>query len=367
MKNTIIILSFLLQGTILCLWILLLFYSCKAPNETKPLDKDSWKLGWQMIENSWNENNHLAEMQFDTLLSLNQALGTEFLINGLKIKAKLSKEEEILKILAKYPKEIQNKICEQQFAKELKVCLDLPKEDIENKKLQLEIIEMYVNDQSIRGNLMKGIISKYDIDTTKIIERGEILIGEKYSDRMKEILSDYGFSDQELAIINNFIDNQEAYGSSVKELTSKYDLDSYKFSAASMLLIDERNRNRLKEIIKEFDFPTTKLIGKDAMRGVFLIIQHADADKEWQQKQLKNIELGTKTGDFNKQDYAYLYDRIQVNSGKKQRYGSQFSKVDKKNKITELKDTEDLDRLDERRRKMGMMPIEMYKRLMLRN
>lgn len=67
------------------------------------------------------------------------------------------------------------------------------------------------------------------------------------------------------------------------------------------------------------------------------------------------------------QSYAYLYDRIKINNGEKQLYGTQFAKVDPINKIVELAETEDLDNLDNRRREVGMMPIEMYKRGILKN
>jgi hypothetical protein len=132
------------------------------------------------------------------------------------------------------------------------------------------------------------------------------------------------------------------------------------------IIVDERNRNRLKEIFKEIGFPTRKLVGKEAMNGIFLIIQHADNDKEWQKSQLKNIKKAVEKGDIPGQSYAYLYDRIKVNSGEKQLYGTQFKKVNRAEKIVELADTEDIVNLDERRMKMGMMPIDMYKAFMLK-
>ena len=131
--------------------------------------------------------------------------------------------------------------------------------------------------------------------------------------------------------------------------------------------VDEKNRNRLKEIIAEFGFPGKKMVGKEAMQGIFLIIQHSDGDKEWQKSQLKNIEEAVKNGDMDGQSYAYLYDRIKLNGGEKQLYGTQFVKVDPINKIVELADTEHPENLDKRRMEVGMMPIEMYKRFMLRN
>ena len=282
------------------------------PNQSEPLDEETWKLGWRMIENSWDENYSLAELQFDSLLSLDKPIEERFLITGLKFKIELSKEKEVLEIIANQPDEMLRKICEKEFAAGLKPCYDQPKEKVENEELKLEIIKLYVADQAIRGNVKKDVILKYQLDSTKI--------------------------------------------------KTEYDR-----SNPDEIDIDEINRNRLKEIFKEFGFPTRKLIGKEAMNGIFLIIQHADGDKEWQESQLPNIEIGAKSGDFSKSNYAYLYDRIKVNSGQQQRYGSQFLNVDRKKKIAELRDTEDLANLNQRRREMGMMPIEMYKRLMLRD
>lgn len=297
------------------IFIILLIFSlcsCNSPKEPELMGEETWKLGWRMIENSWDENYSLAEMQFDSLLYLNQAVSDRFLIHGLEIKSELSKEADIRKIIANQPNKFLDKICEREFAKEFKACSNRPKEKVENEKLKLEIIELYVADQAIRGHIMNDMIAKYHIDTTGI--------------------------------------------------KTEHD-----WSNPNEVNVDEVTRNRLKEIFKEYGFPTRQLIGRDAMRGIFFIIQHADGDKEWQKSQLQYIESGVKTGDFTKVDYAYLYDRIKVNHSQPQKYGSQFARVDIKNKIVELRETEELDNLDKRRREMGMMPVEMYKRLVLRD
>ena len=103
------------------------------------------------------------------------------------------------------------------------------------------------------------------------------------------------------------------------------------------------------------------------MFGVFLMIQHADGDQEWQRSQLEKIEEAVEKGDLEGQSYAYLYDRIKIHRGEKQRYGTQFAKVDPVNKTVELAETEDIENLDKRRRAMGLMPIEMYKRFMFKD
>lgn len=269
-------------------------------------DDEAWRLGWRMIENSMDENIEIAERQFDSLLNITDEIERKFLITGLETKSKLGKYDEIIKLLNTQDKETLREICTKQFLANMKPCIGLSDEKVENKALQVELIRMYVDDQAARGNIMKDIILKYNLDTALITQNVDVTV-------------------------------------------------------------DEQNRNRLKEIIKEYGFPTRKLVGKDAMEGIFLMIQHSDGDKEWQQSQLKNIGEAVKNGDMDGQNYAYLFDRIKINSGEKQLYGTQFANVDTINKIVELADTDDLENLDKRRREVGMMPIEMYKRLMLKN
>lgn len=273
------------------------------------LDEDAlWRLGWRMIESEWDENKQIAEAQFDSLLTQKNAndLELKFIITGLKIKSDLSKSDELVHIFSEQTEERKTAICERELFQGLEICSDVTEEEIENKELALEIVKMYVDDQAARGNIMEELIRKYELDTTQILTK-------------------------------------------------------------SAVSIDEINRERLKVIIDEFGFPTKALIGRDAMIGVFFIIQHADRDKAWQKSQFPNIELAVERGDLDAQKYAYLYDRVKANNGEKQRYGTQFAKVDPIEKIVELKATEDIEHLDARRREKGMMPIEMYKRLVFSN
>lgn len=198
-------------------------------------------------------------------------------------------------------------ICKKQVLSNFEICKKYSVEIVENEKLQLELIKMYVNDQYVRSNLMTDILQKYNLSKDQVI------------------------------IDSNGINT------------------------------DERNRERLKEIIAKYGFPTKKMVGKDAMNGVFFMIQHADGENAWQKSQLTNIKNAVKMGDLDSQSYAYLYDRIKINSGEKQLYGTQFANVDAVNNIVELDKTEEIDNLDKRRMEIGMMPIEMYKKLMLKN
>ncbi len=290
----------------LLLLVISLIISCKSIPNTKVTEDEVWRLGWRMIENSWDEKNEIAELQFDSLLTINKEMDRKFLLSGLMIKWILGKKEEIIAILNKQSEEVLKQICTGKVLSGFEPCNGLSEEKVGNKLLQMELIKMYVDDQAVRRNLMKNIIIKYDLDTTQITQD-------------------------------------------------------------SGVIVDGRNRNRLKEIISEFGFPNRKMVGRDAMQGIFMMIQHSDRNKEWQKSQLENIEQAVKNGDLDGQSYAYLYDRIKINNGEKQLYGTQFANVDPVNKIAELADTEDIKNLDKRRLKIGLMPIETYKKFMLRN
>jgi len=291
---------------LISLLILLIFLSCNNNSNPKPTDIELWKLGWRMIENSWENNNEIADSQFDSLLNAKINIDIKFLLIGLEVKNKLGKEKAIDEILNKQNQDVLREICLKQFLQMREICKEFSRENIENEELQMELIKMYVDDQAVRGNIMEDKILKYNLDSLQITQDDGVTV-------------------------------------------------------------DERNRNRLKEIFEEYGFPNKKTVGKDAMYGIFLMIQHSDGDKKWQKSQLKNIEIAVKNGDMDGQSYAYLYDRIKINNDEKQLYGTQFSKVDPVNKTVELFETEDIVNLDVRRMKIGMMPIKMFKKIMLKN
>lgn len=286
---------------------LISFTSCEHGKSQQMTDVEIWQLGWRMIGSSMDENFELANIQFDTILKNSKTIDSKYLITGLEVKKEIGKDEEIIEILSSQPIEMLQEICKKQVLSNFEICKKYSVEIVENEKLQLELIKMYVNDQYVRSNLMTDILQKYNLSKDQVI------------------------------IDSNGINT------------------------------DERNRERLKEIIAKYGFPTKKMVGKDAMNGVFFMIQHADGENAWQKSQLTNIKNAVKMGDLDSQSYAYLYDRIKINSGEKQLYGTQFANVDAVNNIVELDKTEEIDNLDKRRMEIGMMPIEMYKKLMLKN
>lgn len=106
--------------------------------------------------------------------------------------------------------------------------------------------------------------------------------------------------------------------------------------------VDNVHNFRIKEIIKKYGYPKKALLGKETMRAFWLLIQHQDDDLDLQEKCLKYC-------DFDSDNKAYLTDRVLVNKGKKQIYGTQFNKP-----------IRDIKNVDIRREKMGLGLLKDY-------
>jgi len=109
--------------------------------------------------------------------------------------------------------------------------------------------------------------------------------------------------------------------------------------------IDGINNIKIRKIINDFGHPTKKLIGRQAMKSFWILIQHQDFDLELQKECMKNC-------DFEPKEKALLTDRVLVNEGKKQIYGTQFHRDKKMNLIP--RPIEDIKNLEKRRKSIGL-------------
>ncbi len=119
---------------------------------------------------------------------------------------------------------------------------------------------------------------------------------------------------------------------------------------------DEENTQWLKQVIERHGWPTKSMVGKDGAKATWLLVQHADADRDFQRLCLtKMLELPK--GVVPAQDIAYLTDRILVGEGKKQKFGTQCVLKNSKYVPSPIEDEE---HVDERRTEIGLMPLAEY-------
>lgn len=122
-----------------------------------------------------------------------------------------------------------------------------------------------------------------------------------------------------------------------------------------MVRVDHINTRKIKNFVSEHGWPTISLVGKKASHMAWLLVQHADHDLDFQLLCLKLLKQAEKKNDINKQNIAYLTDRVLVNQGKKQIYGTQ-SYYDDKGELS-LYTIKNKRKVNDRRSNMGLGPI----------
>lgn len=124
--------------------------------------------------------------------------------------------------------------------------------------------------------------------------------------------------------------------------------------------IAKANTKNLKKLVARHGWPAISMVGKTASRAAWFITQHSDADSKFQSDVLmmmKNI-ANANPKDILKENLAFLEDRVLVNAGKKQLYGSQFY-VNKKGELVP-RPISNPKHLEERRREHNLPPFSEY-------
>ncbi|OGN07089.1 MAG: hypothetical protein A2669_02280 [Candidatus Yanofskybacteria bacterium RIFCSPHIGHO2_01_FULL_48_25b] len=123
------------------------------------------------------------------------------------------------------------------------------------------------------------------------------------------------------------------------------------------------NTNRMREIVEKIRWPTISKVGESVSNMAWLLVQHADHDVEFQKMALELMKA-VAPGDVSKRNIAYLEDRVRVNADQPQLYGTQFSGETRE--TYEPKPIEDPERVDERRKEMGMETLGEYRDILLK-
>lgn len=129
--------------------------------------------------------------------------------------------------------------------------------------------------------------------------------------------------------------------------------DSISFE--KMAAADAAHRGEVLRIHEKYGWPAISLVGKEASSNYWLLVQHQDL--ELQRQLLPDLERAANRGEASKSNFAYLFDRVQVNSGKPQHWGSQATCKDGK---PELSPVDDPAGLAQRRKELFMIPVDRY-------
>lgn len=124
--------------------------------------------------------------------------------------------------------------------------------------------------------------------------------------------------------------------------------------------IDSDNLAWLRTWIDRRGFPTVAEVGRQGVLDAWLLVQHAQSAPDFQQAVLDTLMSRKDSTGLSRSDIATLYDRVQLNQGRPQRYGTQFVR-DKEGKFLLEQPVEDREAIDSRRAQMDLMPLEVYR------
>jgi len=113
--------------------------------------------------------------------------------------------------------------------------------------------------------------------------------------------------------------------------------------------------DRLAEIMARYGWPTPGVVGEEASRCAWKIAMHADRQLEVQRRALTLLEAAVEAGEGSPRDLAMLRDRVLVNAGHPQVYGTQIAGVEDGQPVPWP--VADPDRMEELRAGVGLAPF----------
>ncbi len=121
--------------------------------------------------------------------------------------------------------------------------------------------------------------------------------------------------------------------------------------------IFKRHTSVLKQIVARSGYPGFNQVGKESSNNFWLLVQHSDHDPAFQKQVLKLMEKEVNKGNASAHNYAYLLDRVNINSGLAQVYGTQLEYKDGKAVAKKLANPKEVNK---RRAAVGLEPLEEY-------
>lgn len=119
------------------------------------------------------------------------------------------------------------------------------------------------------------------------------------------------------------------------------------------------HQTRLKQIFDQHGFVGFDLAGKDGSQNFWLMVQHSDHTPDFQKQVLEKMKIEVEKGNAKPSNYGLLVDRVKLNTGENQVYGTQVSY---NMNICQAypKSLEDSVNVNKRRKSVDLEPIEEY-------
>jgi len=119
------------------------------------------------------------------------------------------------------------------------------------------------------------------------------------------------------------------------------------------------HQKRLQQIFDHNGFVGVDLAGEEGSSNFWLMVQHSDHNPDFQKEVLEKMKIDVDKGNADSRNYGLLVDRVKLNTGQAQVYGTQ---VDYNMEICQAfpKNLADSINVNQRRKEIGLEPIEEY-------
>ena len=123
--------------------------------------------------------------------------------------------------------------------------------------------------------------------------------------------------------------------------------------------IDAPNTKRMNDILASRGFPTPTLVGRDGVGAFVTMLQHV-RDVETRKNSAVGMTRAYEDKVILPHQYAGFVDRLLIDQGKPQRYGSNFEMKDGKMVMTPVEDPRNLEK---RRKDLGLPTMAEYMKM----
>lgn len=202
-----------------------------------------------------------------------------------------------------------------------------------------------------------------------IFNRGQSLFSNTLATSRKNLAGEGGFdpsSDPEILntqtdITRLWREDQSARGALLGLSTKDRSGSAFwaqRLATAHAIRIDTASLPAIRRHAQTYGWIDRKRFGHKVSAHAWILVQHADDNPDFQAQMLAAMEPYLSRGEVSKKNYAYLWDRVAVNTGRKQRYGTQPTwQCDDSGKMA-LKPLEDPENVNARRADMGLGTVE---------
>lgn len=157
-----------------------------------------------------------------------------------------------------------------------------------------------------------------------------------------------------------YMEDQKYAGMPPTELTQRYgNKKAWEIFKKMRDSINVINQTKINLIFNNFGYLSYDKIGVETSNKFYISVQHADNNVEFQKKILKALKKEVKNNNASKSNFAFLSDRIKVNEGKEQIFGTQIS-YRKNGQAFPKNGIKDSLNVDQLRKEYGLTPLKEY-------